>query len=158
MIANCFTIVDNLTNKNFDSGTNCLLCWLCWLDDHDEAAGVISFRNDAPSQFVIAGDFSKTDEVMSGTYFLSNRPDEIVVDRWSWFDDFVRDFEENIGICSITSPSDFTNSFVELPIIYLRLSINIQFLKKTIAPNHSTSRFFIYFIFLYELTVLRSVM
>ncbi|CAL2279996.1 unnamed protein product [Prunus armeniaca] len=68
-------------------------------DDHDEAAGVISFRNDAPaSQFVIAGDFSKTDKVMSGTYFLSNRPEEIVVDRWSWFDDFVRDFEENIDL------------------------------------------------------------
>ncbi|XP_020425355.1 TMV resistance protein N [Prunus persica] len=68
------------------------------LQDDYEAADVISFPIDALfSPSVIAGDFSESDKVMSGTYFLSNRPEEIVVYRWLWFDDFVRDVEENIG-------------------------------------------------------------
>ncbi|PQM42305.1 TMV resistance protein N [Prunus yedoensis var. nudiflora] len=59
-------------------------------------ADVISFPRDALfSPSVIDEDFSKTDKVMSGTYFLSNRPEEIVVYRWLWFDDFVRDVEDN---------------------------------------------------------------
>ncbi|XP_021823782.1 uncharacterized protein LOC110765043 [Prunus avium] len=99
------------------------------LQDHYEAADVLSFSIDAPfSPSVIAGDFSKTDKMSgtaavisflpiddpfspsvidedfsktdkvmsgSGTYFLSNRPEEIVVYRWLWFDDFVRDVEDN---------------------------------------------------------------
>ncbi|KAI5315330.1 hypothetical protein L3X38_044506 [Prunus dulcis] len=68
------------------------------LQDDYEAADVISFPIDALfSPSVIAGDFSEPDKVMSGTYFLSNRPEEIVVYRWLWFDDFVTDVEENIG-------------------------------------------------------------